>query len=287
MKKIIYSLLLVLPLFWVGCDKIEDDEMLVYPQGQTSENTFITDTVSEQRVLLEDYTGWKCVNCPRAAAKATELISKYGEKLIVMAVHSTAFASPSASNNNVDFRTEYGEKWATDFGCTSLPTGIINRTKIGDAYTIGDANWDSEIQNSIDSKQHIMDINLGVKYKAENKQILVSTENVFLKDVSYPTLINVVLLESGIIGVQLNSNPDYGTTPKILDYVFNHVLRKNALIDYSLSLVPASTGTKISKNYLIDVDSSIQNINNCKIVVFVTNANTKEVVQVNEIDLGE
>ncbi len=287
MKKIIYSLFLILPLFWVSCDTIEDNEMLVYPEGQTSETTPITVTNSTQRVLLEDYTGWKCVNCPRAAAKATELISKYGDQLIVMAVHSTAFASPSASNNNVDFRTEYGEKWATDFGCTSLPTGIINRTKIGDAYPIGDANWDAEIQNAIDTKEHIMDINLGVEYRAANKQILVSTENIFLQDVSYPTLINVLVLESGIVGIQLNSNTDYGTTPKILDYVFNHVLRKNALIDYSLSLIPASAGSELNKNYLIDVDSNIQNISNCKVVVFVTNANTGEVVQINEIDLGE
>ena len=287
MKKIIYSLLLILPLFWVSCDKIEDDEMLVYPKGQTSENTPITDTVSQQRVLLEDYTGWKCVNCPRAAAKATELISKYGEKLIVMAVHSTAFASPSASNNNVDFRTEYGEKWATDFGCTSLPTGIINRTKIGDAYPIGDANWDTQIQSTISTKEHLMDINLGAIYKESYNKILVSTENVFLKDVSYPTLINVLVIESGIVGVQLNSNPDYGTTPKIEDYVFNHVLRKNGLIGYPLSNSVVSKGTTISTNYLIDVDTDIQDISKCKIVVFVTNANTKEVVQVNEIDLGE
>lgn len=287
MKKIIYSLLLILPLFWLSCDKIEDDEKLVYLKGITTEATPITVTSSMQRVLLEDYTGWKCVNCPRAAAKATELMAKYGDQLIVMAVHSTAFASPSASNNNVDFRTEYGEKWATDFGCTSLPTGLINRTKVGGAYTIGDANWDTQIQSTISTKEHLMDINLGAIYKESYNKILVSTENIFLKDVSYSTQINVVVLESGIVGVQLNSNSDYGTVPKIEDYKFNHVLRKNGLIGYPLTTSAVSKGTAISTNYLIDVDTDIQDISKCTVVVFVTNVNTKEVVQINEISLGE
>lgn len=286
MKKIIYSLILILPFLWISCDTIEDDQKLVYPKGQTSETTPITVSSSEQKVLLEDYTGWKCVNCPRAAAKATEMISKYGEQLVVISVHSTAFAIPSTGNNNIDFRTEYGEKWATDFGCTSsLPTGIINRKKLGASYPISDANWDSEIQNAINSQEHIMDINLGAEYRSEDKQILISTENVFLKDYPSPILINIVVLESGIVGVQYNSDPNFGTTPKINDFVFNHVLRKNGLIDYSLSLEGVSKDTKIKKNYLIDVDPDIQDISKCTVIVFVTDSETKEVIQANEIHL--
>lgn len=285
MKKIIYSLLLILPIFWVSCDTIEDNEKLVYLKGITSETTPITVTSSEQKVLLEDYTGWQCTNCPRAAAKATEMISKYGEKLVVMAVHSTAFAIPSSGNNNVDFRTEYGEKWATEFGCRSLPTGLINRRKLGGVYTVGDANWDSQIQSTLTSQKHIMNINLGVEYKETYNKILVSTENIFLEDYSYPTIITVLVLESGIIGVQKNSDPTYGTTPKIENFEFNHVLRKNGLINYPLSNEKVNKGTKIPINYLLDVDPDIQDITKCTVVVFVTNAETKEVVQVNEINL--
>ena len=285
MKKIIYIFAIILPLIWISCDTIEEDERLVYPKGQTSETTPITKVDTIQKVFLEDYTGWKCVNCPRAAAKATEMISKYGEQLVVMAVHSTAFANPSTGNNNVDFKTEYGEKWATDFGCTSLPTGIINRKKTAGVYTIGDANWDNQIQNTINSQEHIMNINLGAEFRSEDNQILVSTENIFLKDYTSAMLINVVVLESGIIGVQYNSDPNFGTTPKINDYVFNHVLRKNALIDYSLSLNGVAKETILKKNYLIDVDPDIQDISKCAVVVFVTDAQTKEVIQVNEIHL--
>lgn len=285
MKKIIYILTIILPLILVSCDTIEEDQQLIYLKGITTETTPITAISSEQKVLLEDYTGWQCINCPRAAAKATELISKYGEQLVVMSIHATAFANPSSSNNNLDFRTEYGEKWAVDFGCNSLPTGIINRTKIGSAYTIGDANWDSQIQNTLTNQNHIMNINLGVEYKEEYNKILVSTENEFIEDYTFPTLISVLVLESGIVGVQKNSDPTYGTIPKIENFEFNHVLRKNGLINYPLSNEKVNKRTKINKNYLIEVDPDIQDISKCMVVVFVTNAETKEVVQVNEINL--
>ncbi len=283
MKKIIYIFAIILPLIWVSCDTIEEDQQLIYLKGITTETTPITAISSEQKVLLEDYTGWKCVNCPRAAAKATEMISKYGEKLVVMAVHATAFANNSIDSLN--FKTEYGERWATEFGCTSLPTGVINRRKIGGAYTIGDANWDSEIQNTINSQKHIMDINLGVKYKEEYNKILVSTENIFREDYPSKTQISVLVLESGIIGVQYNTDPNYGTTPKINDFEFNHILRKNGLIDYPLTTDKVNKGEKIAINYLIDVDPDIQDISKCAVVVFVTDAQTKEVIQVNEIHL--
>lgn len=284
MKKILYSLLLIIPIFWISCDTIEDNEKLIYPKGQTRETTPITKISSEQKVLLEDYTGWLCVNCPRAAAKATEMIGKYGESLVVMAVHATAFANPLSGNGNVDFRTEYGEKWATDFGCSTLPTGIINRKKIGSSYTIGDANWDNSIQDALSNQDHIMNINLGVELREADNKILVSCENEFLKDYSSPTLITVLVLESGIIGVQKNSNPIYGPST-ITDFEFNHVLRKNGLVDYSLSILPVNKDEKINKNYLIDIDSDIKDISKCSVVVFVTNAETKEVIQVNSIEL--
>lgn len=283
MKKILYSLLLIIPLFLSSCDTIEDDEKLAYPKGQTSQTTPITHISSEQKVLLEDYTGWKCTNCPRAAAKTAELISKYKESLVVMAVHATTFASPSESNNNLDLRTEYGEKWANDFNCTALPAGMINRTKIESSYAVNDASWDNHIQNFLSNQKHIMNINLGVRQ--EENMILVSCENEFIEDYSSPTLLSIVILESGIIGSQRNTDPIYGEVPTIPDFEFNHVLRKNGLVDYSLSILPINKGKKINKNYLIEVDSDIQDISKCSVVVFVTNAETKEIIQVNTVHL--
>jgi len=282
MKNLFYILV---GLLFFSCENYTESERIEKVPYITNLTTPITNRESKQRVLLEDYTGWKCVNCPRAAAKAKELISKYNTSLVVMAVHSTSFATPNAMNNNVDFRTEYGEKWAKDFGCNALPTGLINRIKFGSIYTVGDGSWDSEIQNQLSSLEHVMDIHLGRDYREEENNIILSVEAEFLQGIAYPTNISVVMVESGIIGVQLNSLSEYGPTPKIDDFEFEHVLRKKGIIDYPLSSESISSGTKIAKNYLLEIDNDIQNISKCSIIVFVSNALTNQIINVNEIHL--
>lgn len=284
MKKILLSLILVFPLLWVSCDNIEEEDKLTFVPYITNLSTPITEVQNQQKVLLEDYTGWGCTNCPRAAAKATELINKYGEDLVVMAVHSTTFAKPSVTNSFVDFRTEYGEKWAKEFKCNSLPTGLINRNKFGAAYTVNDGAWDSQIQSVLDNSEHVMNINLGAEYRAVENKILVSTSTEFLRNFDTATFINVVVVESGIIGVQKNALPEYGDD-LIEDFIFNHVLRKKGIIDYPLSSVNTASGTKFVNNYLLDIDTDIIDISKCKVIVFVTNSVTKQVLQVNEIHL--
>lgn len=286
MKKILLSLILVFPLLWISCDNIEDEDKLTFVPYITNLSTPITEVQDQQKVLLEDYTGWKCVNCPKAAAKVGELNTKYSDKLVVMAIHtSQLFAAPSPANGNIDFRTDYGEKWAKEFGCSGLPTGLLNRNKFGASYTVEVDNWDNKIQSLLDNSEHVININLGAEYRSVENKILVSTSTEFLRDFDTTTLINVVVVESGIIGVQLNNLPEYGTTPKIDDFIFNHVLRKKAIIDYPLSSGNIASGTKFVNNYLLDIDTDIIDISKCMVIVFVTNSVTKQVLQVNEIHL--
>lgn len=284
-NKIKYLSLLLIGLVFFSCESVDEDQIATKVPYITNLSTEITNTESKQRVLLEDYTGWRCVNCPRAAAKTEELIDKYGTSLVVMAVHATSFASPSPSNNNIDFRTPYGEEWAREFGCSSLPTGIINRMRIGGSYTIGDGSWDEEIENRLSSQEHRVDLFLGAKYREEENNIILSIEAHHLKDIDFSTSITAVIVESNIIGTQLNGNSDYGETPKIDDFEFNHVLRKKGIIDYPLSETSQGAGTKIDKNYLLEIDEDILDINNCDIIVFISNTNTREIIQVNQISL--
>ena len=58
-----------------------------------------------QKVLLEDFTGQFCGNCPAAGIMAHTLKQQYGERLVVLEAHvTTYFAGPKAD-----------PKYATDF----------------------------------------------------------------------------------------------------------------------------------------------------------------------------
>ena len=69
-------------LFFTACDIVEP------PFAETS-TTGPTGPVSGavRKVLLEDFTGHKCGNCPRAGEAADALKLAYGDQLIVYAAH--------------------------------------------------------------------------------------------------------------------------------------------------------------------------------------------------------
>ncbi|MDP4282340.1 MAG: hypothetical protein Q8867_09360, partial [Bacteroidota bacterium] len=110
-------------LLW-SCDKVKEP---YFTQKGTG-----TDTSTVNRtVLLEDYTGHKCVNCPTAAVTAHTLEEMYNGNLIILAVHAGYFAIPGSGNYALDLRSATGEDWYSTFGVTSNPIGMINRIETG------------------------------------------------------------------------------------------------------------------------------------------------------------
>ncbi|MBR1626553.1 MAG: Omp28-related outer membrane protein [Bacteroidales bacterium] len=281
MKIFRYITLTLLPVMFLACDNFEENEYIIYPEGETAETTPITKTQDYQTVMLEDYTGWKCTNCPAAASLLSDLQSKYGEKLIAMSVHAGWFATPADANNNLDLRTAYGEKWNTEFGLSAYPIGVINRLNNGSSKGVQKDDWDNRINTLLSTTKHTLNINLGATKK--DNQFIVSTQVQSLEDIDFTTLISVVVVESGIHGIQHNSDAAYGTTPEIEDYTFNHVLRSNGRIDLLLKNAMHKDET-IAKNYSVNIDPSWKT-ENCKIVVFITNASTGEIIQSNEIEI--
>ena len=55
-----------------------------------------TPGVVYRKVLVEDYTGHKCGNCPAAALKLLHLDTTYEDKVIPLAVHAGFFATTNA-----------------------------------------------------------------------------------------------------------------------------------------------------------------------------------------------
>src|SRR5512133_2768801 len=98
MKRSIIFLAGFVALFWmVSCDKLDEP----YAVKKTGSDT-ITGPV--RKVLLEDYTGHKCVNCPKAAMDARVMEEALGGRLILMAVHAGYFAEPASTG---EFTADY------------------------------------------------------------------------------------------------------------------------------------------------------------------------------------
>ena len=81
----------VLAIATVSCDKL-NEPFIIEPIVATSDTIPMTadDTINfdgKVVVLLEDYTGVKCNNCPEAAVIANELQEQNEGHLIVLGVH--------------------------------------------------------------------------------------------------------------------------------------------------------------------------------------------------------
>lgn len=273
LKKVLAALFFA-PVIFTACEEYEADEILIkLTARETQDTTPITQSQDELAILIEDFTGWNCPNCPEGTSILNSLKENYGERLIVSAVHQGSFAKPKAENNNLDLRTPYGDELGNRFNLKSWPQAVINR-KIG---PLGRGDWETKIQECFANSEHLMNISLG----AENTQqgLLVSLQVEAVKDVNEALMVTLFITESDIHGVQNNQ----GTM--IEDYSFQHVLRNNPIVDMPLATTGLKGGDKVSKNYYFTSDKSL-NLNNCAVVAFVSNS-AGEVLQVNEIEINK
>ncbi len=109
---------LLISFSFMACDKVEA------PYKEEKEIKV------NRKVLLEDFTGHKCVNCPNAHDIAHDLQELYGEdNLIVIATHAGFFSTPSSGDFAYDFRTEAGPEWADYYGIQNYLYNLYSTNK--------------------------------------------------------------------------------------------------------------------------------------------------------------
>ena len=83
MCRITILLLSLLPLLF-SCDYIDENERFIVVDSHFEQ----PDTESVvKNVLLEDFTGQRCVNCPRGSEVIEQLQEAYPERLIAVGIH--------------------------------------------------------------------------------------------------------------------------------------------------------------------------------------------------------
>ena len=115
MRKILNTILVIGTMIFASCENYEENERLIPIIGETDLTTPITKQQSKQAILVEDFTAWNCPNCPKGTEALEAEMGKYGDRLVVSAVHTGRLASPTHENNNLDFRTPYGDELKQTF----------------------------------------------------------------------------------------------------------------------------------------------------------------------------
>ncbi|NVO02660.1 MAG: Omp28 family outer membrane lipoprotein [Bacteroidetes bacterium] len=261
-----------------SCDKVSP------PYTVTNNNGPDTNAVI-RKVLLEDYTGHMCVNCPTAAVTASDLKTLYGEKLIVMAVHAGSFAAPYSGAFSYDFRSPAGTEYDATFGISAIgnPNGMVNRKTVNSSIVIAPSGWGSTISEIIDLPPDAS-MKITNTYNSGLKKLNTEIKSQFLNSLTGLYKLCVLILEDSIVAPQQNTNPDVGAVPTITNYVHRHVLRGaiNSTWGDSLTTNPTPSDLPITKSYSNFTINNVWDENHCYIIAFIYNAVTNEIVQVEE-----
>lgn len=116
MKIKAYITLFMTALLMAACSHIDEDERLIY----------VKPAPVERCVLIEDFTGQRCVNCPSAAEEIEKLIEQYGDAVIAVSIHS----GPLGFHTNSRFyglSTDVGDDYYNHWNLEYQPVGLIDR----------------------------------------------------------------------------------------------------------------------------------------------------------------
>ncbi len=170
------------------------------------------DAIEAQRVvLLEEFTGQDCRNCPNAHKEIQKLHEQYGESLISVSIHAGSSAYDEGDFGDLFFKTPEGDTYAGNLGISVYPSGVVNRVSGVKLHT----EWASAIRSELERPTNL-DIALSAKVSSEGN-ICVNT--VLRPSVNYKAQLQLWVVEDSLVSVQ-NDNGNI-----IVDYVHNHVYR--------------------------------------------------------------
>ncbi len=275
MKRIskIFALVFISAALITACDIVEEPYLVPIDDGGGP-----GPVEKERKVLLEDYTGQKCPNCPGAAELAKNLQTLHGEQLVVIAVHAGFYAIPTATGYfTADYRTPEGNELNGFFEIQGYPSGLVNRTPYQGTKVLFKDSWEAavEAQLALPAQAYITMEN---SFNAGTRQLTCSLETEFLEDLDGTYNICVFLTESGIV------SPQQSGSGVIEDYEHNHMLRAsfNGPWGSPVGTTGQAVGGAVSNNeFTVTLDAG-WNADHCHVVAFVYNTETLEIVQAEE-----
>jgi hypothetical protein len=285
MKKIFYFsvynivILLILSGIIYSCDKLEPPYSTVKGGG--------IDTMNKRTILLEDYTGHKCVNCPGATAIAKTLDSIYMGKVIVMAVHAGMFASPDPSGlYTANYQTNEGTYWFSPngFNLVGTPMGMVDRADFNGTKPLMDGSWTAAVVTEFAKAKEAI-VSVTATSTDGSTQASASIKTRFLSARNGTFMLHVCILEDSVISAQKNGDSKIGPKPDIVNYVHMHMLRQTPTGNLGEVLARNPDNVQVfSKNYNITLNPAWK-VKHLSVVAFVADSTSKTVVQAAKVHL--
>ena len=288
---------------FTACDDIDEADRIT--EGKMEQHAMMEEEVTlevdgqsftyldRHCLLIEDFTGWRCVNCPNMANFLLNNIEKIYPSVVV-SLHPAANSLSNTDSDNIPFNLSCtladevanilaGSNVASSM---SLPAVSIDQKaydgqilQSGDTITVYNIlraiAFDQYNSYNIERKPYI---NLAINVEK------LSTGNYQLSTLIVPgiysnknLLLQLWLLESGIEAYQSTQ------TKMDKNYINNHVLRM--AINGNQGETVSMNGENIVKKHTLSLDGTNYVADNCSVVAIVSDPSTHEVINCIEIEL--
>ena len=246
-----------------SCSNISEDERLIY----------VKPAAVSRSVLIEDFTGQRCVNCPNANDEIARLQQEYGEDAVIaVGIHSGPLGFYTNSRY-LGLRTETGDEYYDHWQIEYQPVGMVDRSELLDY-----SSWNGRIRQELSKTPPV---SITVETGITDRQLTVQATVLGIDSApggSPAGNLQLWLVEDNVTAFQLM--PD-GTLNDA--YVHQHVFRAaiNGTWGDALSVKEGETVTRRYETTLPDE----WNVAELSVVAFVYNE--AGVQQVTKVKLKE
>lgn len=217
-------------------DNVSESEAYIYP------------TATEKRLLLENFTGQDCGNCPEGHRTIESIVKGHEDEIISMAHHAGYQPDAFTMKEDWEYCLFYNQG-----GSIYAPALMINRMQNPDLGTPGPVFGvgEKQIINTINRFMEIqpyVSIDINSEFNEETKQLKAKV-SVYTHVVpeSDRYILNLFIIQDSIIAYQSNGGAEY---------VHNHVCRGalTGIWGYEISL---KKGMRIEKEFTYTLPEAI------------------------------
>lgn len=306
MKKLVF-ILAIAAFGFASCDKVENPypaspqgDYSLYPDGDSAHYaanvwpTFTTNTNADRTILIEDFTGHRCIFCPAAAAVAHQLYEDNPGRVLVSSIHAGPTGQMEGNQELVpsegyveDFTNPEGFAIGLKFGNATAgspfqgnPYGTISRVDQGNGFPVtGAANWTSATNNMIAANDLKVNIQSSANYYPSTRGFFLHTEvDILDAGINSDDLSIVVhLIEDSLVAPQKLSN-----NSTQYDYVHRDIFRGSIdgfAFGQPLDAEHLMPSGNYEHFYIYELPTDY-NPDNMHVIIYVRDEVTEEVYQV-------
>lgn len=273
-KYLVIPVLIVITIIPACTEKGPDIE-LTDEQRAFKDTTYVASTIQNQQqkhVVLEEFTGVRCVNCPEADSLITDLLNEH-DNLIALSYHNGNFALPYG--NDRDLSCQEASKLDDFLGPVSgRPIATVDRKTFNaeSELLLGTGKWANYVSQRTEASTPV-NIDLTTRYEDSTRNLLVEVSVHYTSPENQTNRLTVAITESDI-----KTKQALGQGEKDSAYIQEHVLvhtltsAKGTTLNESLE-----EGRTITKSYEKKMPEEWV-APNCQVVAFVSRSGSSKTI---------